>query len=301
MRRILTVTAFALSASIAVAGAQQPLAIQEGQYTGNVRQIKDSRTYFVPTVTLHLSHHGSVRIRNEARGASASARADYGVEGIDRDLAQRLATQIQEDLVAKLRAAGFNVVTWADAGDHASLARRDRMEMDATMGLPSSKDVSGMLFYMVANPTDQQAIRTGRGWAPLIYKDVAAERSAVMLWPEIWFDYPQVMASRSTGRRSASASVAVEPGMNMRYFSIGVVNGRGAGGAITAVGPIEVSDNVGSVEQVSSTSTRIASNIGRRRGDYTLTINVDAFSANVLRAGAAVNDLIVAHAVRAHR
>jgi len=293
--------ALALLSSSAVAQDAGPLQIVKGQFSADVKQIKDAKTYLVPTVTLHLSHHGSISIRNESRGASANASATFGVEGLDKAVAQGLAAKIQEDLVTKLRAAGFNVLTWDDVKDHESITKRDRRTPDKDMGLPSSKDVQGKLNYMVTNPSDDQAIATGRGWAPMAYMNVAKEKQAVVLWPEIWFDYPQMTANKSSGYRSARAGIAVAPGMDMRSFMVHVMNPKGAGGAIRAVGPIDVADEVGALEQIGSTSTRIASNIGRRKGDYALTLDLAAFSDRLLRAGAGVNDLIVAQAVQAHK
>jgi hypothetical protein len=295
--------ALALMALTTPVTAQEsgPLEIVKGQYQADVKQIKDSKTYLVPTVTLHLSHHGSISVRNEARGASSAASATFGVEGLDKAIAQGLAAKIEEDLVTKLRAAGFNVLTWNDVKDDPSLTKRGRMTADKDLGLPASKDVQGKLIYMETNPTDEQALATGRGWAPMAYGTVAKARGAVVIWPEIWLDYPQLAANKSAGYRTARASISVAPGMDLRSFMVHVMNPKGAGGAIRAVGPIDVADEVGSLEQISATSTRIASNIGRRRGDYALTLDVAAFSDRVLRAGAAVNDLVVAQALQAHR
>lgn len=304
IRRALAISAaLALGDTIeAQVSSPESWVIDQKSYSAGVKQLKDSRTYILPTVTLHLSHHGSMSARAAGgKGSSATAKAAYVVDGMDKALVQGLAALIQDDLATKLRAAGFNVLTYADIKDHQSLANREREKADDDVGLPTSKDPSGKLVFAVANPSDAQAFSTGRGWSPRLYKDVAKDKDAVVIWPEIWFDMPRLTAEKRRGYRSASASIEVDPGIDLRYFMVNIMNAKQGGGAILAKHPMEVSEAVGAVDQLKETKTTIARNIGRKRGDYELTLDPGKFRAAVLKAGFAINDVIVSQAREAHR
>ena len=79
--------------------------------------LKSSKTFLVPTATIMVSASGSVWAQAKNGSANAQAHAKFYVKGLDKALLQNLARQVQDDLVTKLRAAGYTVLTYDDVRD----------------------------------------------------------------------------------------------------------------------------------------------------------------------------------------
>ena len=104
-------------------------------------EFAESKTYFIPTVYLRIAAKSTTSIRN----GNASAKMRIFTEGLDKAMLQGLAKKVYDDLVAKVRAAGYTVLTYDDL--KADLAGVDRMKPNPKFGYPTK-------FFTVGSPID---------------------------------------------------------------------------------------------------------------------------------------------------
>lgn len=260
-----------------------------------------SKTYFIPTVTLYLSVHGNVWSMAKSGGANSQAHAKFYVKGIDKEYAQGLAQAVQEDLVTRLRAAGYTVLTYDDLKAHPTLSGHARDKPDAKWGLPiQSKDPHK---FVVVHPTDDQALDQPINGPVWWMKDIAKEKDLVVLVPEYRFTVPQAYGEKDVGYKRAQASIAMNPATKLAGAMIWTINGKGGSANIQVQehGMRLVTEVSGTMKQLSQDDTEFSSSWGRTSADYMFTIDRKPFSEGVLRASTQLNSMIVSQIQKAKK
>lgn len=256
----------------------------EMSHTGN---FADSKTYFIPTVYLRVMARTQTSIKSEG-SSGASAKAKVFIDGIEKSLFQGLAQKVYDDLVAKIRGAGYTVLTYDDM--KAELADMDRMKPNEKYGFPTkaSDGVSGVDFAIVT-PSDEQAFNYGVTGIMYRYRGLAKDKGAVVLIPDIYFSITEVAGKTGKDTWGKSASLAVLPPMRLHtaivYANDGAIFIKEHGMRLAA-------EVAGSVKKVSEENFDYAG-WSRTTGDYIFTLDPAAVSAGILRVGYAVNDLTV--------
>jgi hypothetical protein len=267
-------------------------------------RLADSKTYFIPTVYLLLSAKGSVW----ARAGGAQAHGTFFVDGLDKAMLQGLSRKIEEDLITKMRGAGYTVVTYADMKDDPTVVKQDRKDIDKKWGLPTKKDPSGSPTFLVASPTDEQAFGHGITGPVWPWRGVGKDKGMVTLVPEIWLTMPQMGGELSEGYKRSSAKIVVEPALRLTRAFVWGLNPKQGGVGITIERHDTRSavDSAGYIELLSAKKTNFSaafdqnSEWARASTDWSFTIDPAAVTAGVLRVGYAINDLIVAETAKAH-
>lgn len=293
MKRMLAV-AVGLSLSSAVVQAQSGDA-----FALNPQQIKvtsggklgESKTYIVPTVNLYISMHGSVW----AKKGGASAHGVYDVEGMDKAMLQELSKQVQDDLLGRIKAAGFTAIGYEEVKDHESVAGRGRLKQDKDWGLPKRKGALRTVDFLHVSPSDEQAFDDpiqGPVWS---FRGLAKGKDAVVIVPEIWITMPQMFGETSASYSSNKAGVSLNPAMHLFLASVWTITPKAAGSYIGVAehGMRFLVENTGTITQDSEDKTSFNSAWKHSKGDYTFKLDVPAFKAGVLRAGYAINGMIV--------
>ena len=274
-----------------------PLAIASSQLDINDGGMKDAETYFIPAVNLYISHHGGLFVAN----GKASAKTKFVLDGLDNEYAQGLSRQIQEDLATKLRAAGLKVLLYEDMKADPEVVKRDRLEADKKLGIATKEGPGGAITYVLATGTAEQAFKPAMQGPAWPFRGFAKDKKMMVLLPELWVDAPQMLAEKSRGYKSSKASIDVEPGMLLRGFFVWTLMTKG-GGWIKLKQPVwDLGTEVGTVTKEGEDRTDLGLGMKRAKGDYSLVLNKDAFTASTLRAGYAMNDAIVAAVVGARK
>lgn len=260
-------------------------------------RLGDSKTYFIPTYYVLLSVHGSVW----AQAGGAQAKGRFFVDGLTKSFVQDLSKKAYDDLVTKLRGAGFTVVTFDDLKNDPAITERDKMKPDDTWTLPTKKAPSGHTF-VVGTPTDDMALGyglTGPGWS---HRGAAKDKDFVVLIPELWMTTPFMRAKTEKGYVD-KASIEVEPSMKLYSFNLYGINPKQAGFYIIVQehGMRLASEKVGTIEKLSETKTDFSSEWKRTSGDFSLAVDQAAFATAVLRVAYASNDLTVERAKKAQK
>jgi len=239
-----------------------------GQFnSGGEKELRGPRKILVPMAIIRFATRGSLFVANQGRffesnGRSARAKGKFVVAGLEKAYIQDLARQVQDDFIARLRAAGHTVLTYADVQDNAEVVKMGRYKPDDDYGMPTGSGNPAMKnTYLMAFPSDAQAIDPpfqGYGWG---FRKVAKELDAIVMVPEYIIDAPLLTGSRRNGVSSRSASVAVYPEMlvfgHMLFWT--PKGGWGYFRLNQSIG--ELSDNVGEIGAADDDSPRAANAI----------------------------------------
>lgn len=258
-------------------------------------------TFIIPTVSLMITSHGDVWAQSRNGEANAQARAKFYVSGLKKEVVQGLARQVQDDLVAKLRAAGYTVLTYDDVKSNAEIAGHGRDAPDSKWGLPTNTKDS--LTYVIATPTDAQAFDRPINGPVWWMRNVAKEKGAVILVPEITFTVPQVYGEKEVGYKRAAANIVLKPAMMLQGAMIWGIDAKGGSSNIQVQqhGKRLAAEVAGTAKMLSEDKTEFSRAWQRSSADYLFTLDQAAFSDGVLRVGYALNSMTVDQIKKAHK
>lgn len=219
--------------------------------------------------------------------------------GLDKRELQQLARRIQDDLVARLRAAGNTVITYDEIKDDADIAAARRRDDNPKYGMPTQ---SFRLFpgsdFVVAGPSDDQVFRTDFPGGPPLGKFTAAikAKNATLLFPEVYLGTPVMIPGKGGGGSFQAANLGISPAM--KFYGANIWRTPPKLGwcniAVAEHGVRMVSPAVGELEQVAEEENDWGT-WSRKNGDFAFVLDRGAFDQAVLSAGYEVNRLIASY------
>lgn len=264
------------------------------------KTFRASGTILVPTLYLRVTTDGSVFVAKGAGSSTASAKGKFAVDGLEKAALMTLATKLQDDFVAKLRADGWKVLTFDDIKADPEVVAMARRPADGALGLPQEKDGAGRMNYAIATPSDAQNFKPAMQGTHWNFRNVAKAMNATVVIPQIDIVAPQVWGETRKGYSSASAAVKTAPGMNLNSATILALNGRGGGGLAFKLkqAVVGTGENVGTFVDAKDKSPSAANgvskglsilggggSINRASAAYIFAIEPKAFETAVLRGG----------------
>ncbi|MCR4302801.1 MAG: hypothetical protein NUV63_01055 [Gallionella sp.] len=252
----------------------------------------DSKAYFIPTVYLRITARTETSAQTGG-SSGAFAKAKILIDGLDKSLLQGLAKKVYDDLVAKIRASGFTVLTYDDM--KTELAGLDRMKPNEKFGFPTSLLEGGSgVDYAIITPSDEQTFDWGVTGMTYRYRDIAKKKDVVVLVPDIRFSLTEVLSKDTGSFFTKSVELNVLPPMRLNWAIVYALPPDWGGGDIRIKehGKRLAAEVAGSVKKVSEDKADYAG-WARATGDYVFTIDPAAVSTGILRVGYAINDLTV--------
>jgi hypothetical protein len=173
------------------------------QFEIKLKKFNQSPKILVPGYYLHTLTEGEHKRSNWG----AHAKAHYYVTNLSPALGSELATELHRDLVEKLRATGWEVLTWDDVADldWSSLGEQPALKQ---IGLPGFKYNVGFgnTYYMTSVPEGMPVMKSpkmGVPGAPDLFKmlKIAAPTEANILYPNLRFDAPLATVTREVATR----------------------------------------------------------------------------------------------------
>lgn len=280
--------------------------------TGREKNFGDSPVIIVPTLFLKLSVSGHIFVAKQGSalstigGGSANtvrASARYAVKGLDKKFAQELAAKAYDDFVAKLRAAGYTVRTYADI--KSQLADAKRMNLDSTYGLPTEKDRANVHQYVVVAPSDEQAFVEGMSGGVFnqfmsLGKSTLGEGTIVI--PTYTIIAPQIGGETSATYSTIHAGITSAPGMTLATVSVPLLTQKGGwGDAHLKSQYLPIAEKVGELTARNTTdkagndfskTVSLLSGAGQIKTDsssFTFVVDHDAYTAGVMAGVGAFN------------
>lgn len=254
-------------------------------------------TYLIPTLRVRASVAGSVW----AQKGGAKAHGKYWVDGAEHDLMQGLARTLQDDLVTKMRAAGYTVLTYDDIKSDPEVASLSADKIDSRYGLPSSGGLGTPVTFVDASPSDAQTFSApvqGPAWS---FRGIAKARNLTVIVPELTFTTPQMFGQTESHAYEDKAGISMDPTMIFEGATVWGLTAKG-GPAIQVQrhGKRTAADVAGTIVKASEDDMHVNHVLDSKSGNYVMTLDKTAFSDGVLRVGFALNDLIVAQVKKDH-
>ena len=270
--------------------------VKVSNFGGN---FSSSKTYLIPTVNLVVSARGSVW----AKSGGAKAHGKYYVDGLSKPMLQELSRKLQDDLVTRMRAAGYTVLTYEDVKGEPDVASHSLNKPDQRYGLPTTGGLGMPVTFVVATPTDAQAFDSpiqGPAWW---LRGIAKAKDLIVIVPEIKFTVPQMFGETESGYKRDSAGIATDPAMVFEGAAIYGVNAKGGTPSIQVQrhGKRLAAEVTGTIRKVSEDKTTFSAVWETTSGDFVMTLDPTAFTDGILRVGYAVNGLILAEAAKGRR
>lgn len=284
-------------------------------FVANPEDLLDyNKTLVVPTALVTLAVEGRTTAVKQSgifqRGnATARASVNFKVNGIDKAFAQALAQRAYDDLIAKLRAAGYTVLTYADIKDRDFVKAAQRESGQSPLGLPSKSD--GGISFVTAAPSDEQHFQEGFAggvFSSFIQGGKSLVSEGTLIIPRYTVVAPQSWGEGSRGYGSVSANVNIAPGMNLTTataYWMGKPKSRimrGIPGVATKQQIVNITEKAGTLQQTGDSSPQAANalgsvlsaisgagNIQRSTSDYAFTIDRDAYLSGAMNGIARFN------------
>lgn len=308
---VLTVSTFA-SAGINVDGNDVITKPGKQLEDSGLKYAAVSKRIIVPSVELRLLWAS----QSFAAAKGVHARLRHALSGLEKADAQALAQSVYDDFVAKLRAQGWEVLTYDDIkADVSDLAR---WEPAADLGLPLWNDPNTADSFAIATPSDEQAFKPalqGPTWA---FRKVAKEKDATIFYPVFRVYSPRPRMTAVEKSDSSNVSVYLNPFLAFipNSMQLWTFNAKGAGGIVKNTEFFRTSENAGVVEAADENSPEFKGKISwfyknvvagnsdagvNKSRSKLVVFKVDkaAYTAAVLKGTGAFAD-IVARASAAH-
>ncbi len=284
----------------------------------NVGYAQDLRDYnnvvVVPSLYVKFLVDGKVFVSKQGSALSTvgggnansvKASAKYKVSGLDKAMAQGIARQAYDDFVAKLRTAGYTVLTYNDIKDRDYIKSASREKNDSTWGMPVDSPMGSSDTYVIAAPSDEQVFKyslNGGQFSEFIRFGKPKFTDATIIIPTYTIVAPQVWGETDSGYNRIEASIKTGEGMNLQSASamwMGKPHTRMGGGNLPGVVTksfiTNITEKAGTMSKEDTTSTAAnalskglslltgAGSITGSSANYTFTIDPAAYKAGALK------------------
>lgn len=304
MRRILLSLLLATLAGTAVAEMKPfDLNMDRVQFVNVKKPLAFGTTYFIPTVNLRVSASGDVWAMQKNtlfKTNNTKAHGRFYVKGLEKTFVQGLARQVQDDLVKKLRDAGYTVLTYDDLKGEPDIVGHDRDKADPQWGLPiEGKD---NLDYALISPSDEQTFDVPLTGPSFWMRGVAKDKQVTIIIPEITFEVPVMNGETESTYSTFKAGITVNPALRLNGGMVWVIDGKQRGGNIQILqhGKRLASENAGTPKLVDEDTTTFSSAWKSNKSNWVMDLDPTEFSNGILRVAFAINDVIVKQAKDAH-
>lgn len=281
----------------------------------NTKFLKESKKIILPTLYVRMMDWGRVSAVTQTSALqSMSGRRDSTVRDtkeivatVDTALIAEIAGALYADLAAKLRAAGYEVVTFDEVKTHATFAGLSIKPIDAKLGAVSDEvNMNKVRFRYLKIPPAGFPVYAPPIQGPLWpMRSALKELGAHAMIVTYTFE-PIVMEAES--RRSAVNTAHAKATAQLRLASAYAefLNPKAAGGSIKTTEPRRLSDNVGEIGPVADvspdTANALSSALGGLFGTGSIKSRKNLLALNpdkarlreyLLAGGQAFNDVVV--------
>lgn len=286
---------------------------KELDFTG-VKHTKQAKRVLLPSVYLEVMNWGKITsvtqtsaLQTLGGAANSSARSTMEVAvPADTAMLRAVADELYTDLAAKLKAKGWEVVTYADVKDHPVLTGVKKEPIEPKLGLPMRKVSLGKqkMHYTIATPEGMPVIDPGMTIPLFNIRALLKERDVMGLETTYRFDPVALTAKGRHGIGSNSASTEAQANLVLAHAQATFSTPKGMPGWVRLKKPLAVERGIGDIKKAADVSPRFANGlsaalsligggaISSKKGLYVCELETDALKASLLSAGKAFNDEI---------
>lgn len=281
-----------------------------------VKYLKTSNRILLPTVNVEVLNWGKITSVTQTSalqtlgGASNSTSRSTMEVAIASDVpALRLvAGELYTDLATKLRAAGWEVITYDEAKSNPVLANIRQESADPKLGAPVRKVNLGKqkMNYTQAAPPGMPTMATGMTMQMWGLRSMLTELGTHALETTYRFDTVALEAKSRHGFSTNTASTSAQANLVLAHADGFFLSSKLAGGWVRLKSPVAIVGDIGEIKKIEDASPTAANalskglsilagggEINSKKGIYVAELNQDALKASILTAGKAFNDEIV--------
>ncbi|WP_438483148.1 hypothetical protein [Oleiharenicola lentus] len=309
--------ASAVFGSVAIFASAQTFSIpaDEIDITG-AKYLKSSKRMLLPSVNVEVMNWGKITsvvstsaLQSLGGAKNSSARSTMEV-AVPSNVAmlRGVASELYDDLATKLRAAGWEVLTYDEAKSDPILSGIKQELTDAKLGAPVRKVNLGKqkMNYTIATPPGMPAMDPGMTMPMFGLRSLLKARDTHSLETTYRFDPIAMQGERRHGIGSNTASTSAAANLALAHAQATFVTNKTAFGWVKIKSPIPVAGDVGEIKKAADVSPKVANalsealsflgpggSINASKGLYIAELDEAALKANLLLAGKAFNDEII--------
>lgn len=279
------------------------------------KYLKTAPRILLPTVNLEVMNWGKITsvtqtsaLQTLGGASNSSARSTMEV-AVPSDVAalRAIADELYQDLATKLRAAGWEVLTYEETKTDPVLSGIRQESVDPKLGAPLRKVNLGKqkMHYTIATPPGMPALDPGMTTPLWGLRSMLKDREAHALETTYRFDPVALQGQSRHGIGHNTASTNAEANLVLSFAQASFLSNKSAGGSIRLKNAIAVTGGVGEIKKMADASPHLANGISQalsliaggaissKKGLYLCELDHEALKANLLLAGKTFNDEIV--------
>lgn len=294
---ITTVLLSLSSVSSAAASSEEnqspPSAKRELDFVG-LRYLEVSKRIALPTVYVKMMSWGRMTpLPHPSGGGSSAVKRDRLTRAplemtvsVDPKILRAIAQELYDDLVAQLRAAGWQVVTNRDLSNSTALFRLQQEEPDAALGVPvdTINPYKEKRRYLKVAPDGMPIVKLVDGPGIWSLHGVAEEQEANVVIATYIFDPVAFEAAAQTG---GTSSLGERASLQLVYGGLEFLNPKRDGGVVRSRAPAQLWANIGSL--IPSSENGSESEANRKKGLYVLKLDSEALQKCAVEGGKEFN------------
>lgn len=212
-----------------------------------------------------LPHPSSAAPASNKRDRAARPTLEMGV-AVDAKAMREIARDLYEDLVAQLRAAGWDVITFRDLSTSTALYRLEQDEVDTKLGavVDTSSPAKEKRRYMKMAPENMPILKAGDGPGISWMHKVAEEQDILILVPSYVFDPVAFEAAAQPTGATALGPIGERASLQLVYASFDFINPKLDSGVIRTRAPVQLWADVGSLAPSAETGPEVAYALPKR-------------------------------------
>lgn len=309
------------AASCAVHAADLAIPANGVDLTGT-KHLQQTRKIMLPGVYVEVMNWGKITsvtstsaLQTLGGAANGAAKAEMEVAvPADLDMLQSVAAELYQDLATKLRAAGWEVVTYAEVRNDPVMKKVSLVDSDPKLGVPVRKVKTSKqeLHYTVAAPLGMPVIDPGMTMPMWNIRALLKEINATGLETVYRFD---PVALKATGRHGMGgtnyAETEAHANLMLAHAQAQFATAKMFPGSIRLKKPLVVESEIGVVKKTKDVSPEFENRlskaltyigggqISKSKGLYVCELDPVRLKPALLAAGKAFNDEIVKGAGKA--
>ncbi|ATC62832.1 hypothetical protein CMV30_01995 [Nibricoccus aquaticus] len=284
--------------------------------TVSIKHLKSAKRILLPTANVEVLNWGKITsvtqtsaLQTLGGASTSSARSTMEVAvPSDVPMLRAVADELYQDLATKLRAAGWEVLTFDDVKADPVFIKQSQEKTDPKIGAPVRKLTLGKqkMHYTVVAPAGMPVFDPGMTMPLWGLRSLLKDRDTHALEATYRFDPIALTAKSRHGIGSNTASTAAEANLTLSHAQGTFVTSKLAPGNVRLKEPIAVAGNIGEIKKAADVSPQLANAISEaltflgnagaissNKGLYICDVDQAALKTSILLAGKIFNDEIV--------
>lgn len=313
-RSLLACVSLAIPAGSIAAEPEFSIPSKQIDVTG-VKYLKTSKRILLPTVNIEVLNWGKITSVTQTSALQTLGGDDNSTSRSTMEVAipsdvpalRAVAGELYTDLATKLRAAGWEVITYDEGKANPALANIRQESVDPKIGAPVRKVNLGKqkMHYTQAAPVGMPTMNPGMTMPMWGLRQMLTELGTHAMETTYRFDTVALEGKSRHGIGTNTASTSAQANLVLAHADALFLSNKWAGGKVRLKAPIGIAGDIGEIKKIEDASPTAANAlsaglsllgggaINSKKGIYIAELDQASLRASILSAGKAFNDEII--------